>query len=317
MSDESDEVALSAEALRAILDTAGDGIVALDADGRTSYLNPAAQRILGITPVVGSPAARERPYRVFLPDQPDVPFAEEDRPIPRTLRGLDTDDLEMLVRGPGGVFERYVRITARPMRDAAGAVTGCVVSVRETTALRAARVSAQSTARTDPLTGLSDRRALDERIAQLVLEAGRGRRFAVLMADIDHFKRINDTHGHPVGDEVLKQLARVIESSVRATDFIARLGGEEFCVLLTDVNEDEAVLVAEKLRVAVAGDASDAPSITISIGVAANDGELQRADALLAAADVALYRAKAAGRDRVVRASALPKPPTNEGAYMS
>ena len=131
------------------------------------------------------------------------------------------------------------------------------------------------------------------------------------MLDIDHFKRINDTWGHAAGDVVLKELARRIESQVRASDVAARYGGEEFVVLLPATNVAAAQKLAERVREAVAASPIELPNgttvcITTSIGIAevsprAEDDDLKTlGDALIARADVALYAAKSAGRDRVV-----------------
>ena len=123
-----------------------------------------------------------------------------------------------------------------------------------------------------------------------------------VLGDIDHFKAVNDEHGHQVGDEVLRQLAAALRRAARTEDLVARYGGEEFVVLATDASVDDAVVLAERLR-AAARTVSAVP-VTISIGVAALPAEGDGA-AMVADADAALYRAKAAGRDRVVRHDAV------------
>ena len=143
-------------------------------------------------------------------------------------------------------------------------------------------------AQTDPLTGLANRRAWDARLTQAVSEA---QQFAVAMLDIDHFKRFNDAHGHPAGDQLLTDTAAAWREQVRGGDLLARLGGEEFGLLLFDCDLDAAGEVTERLRGLVTNDQ------TCSVGLALRRGD-EAVDAVLSRADRALYDAKAAGRDR-------------------
>jgi diguanylate cyclase (GGDEF)-like protein len=152
----------------------------------------------------------------------------------------------------------------------------------------------------DGLTTLHNRRWFDE---MFPLQVGRlereSRVGALLMADVDRFKDLNDEFGHAVGDAVLRRISRALLSGLRPGDMLARFGGEEFAMLIADVDGNAAIEVANRLRRLVAGSASDgAPACTLSIGVAS----LQRGegfDALVARADAALFRAKEAGRDRI------------------
>jgi diguanylate cyclase (GGDEF)-like protein len=127
---------------------------------------------------------------------------------------------------------------------------------------------------------------------------------AVILADLDHFKRINDTLGHLAGDSVLRQVAQRLHHSVRPYDAVGRYGGEEFLIVLPGCDGDSALSLAERLRQAIASDRIDAEgtevAITLSLGVAVSSGEAQLdAVELLRAADAALYEAKNAGRNRV------------------
>lgn len=165
---------------------------------------------------------------------------------------------------------------------------------------------------TDVLTGWNNRRYLAVRLVEELARARRDRtRLVCLMLDVDHFKRVNDTYGHAAGDAVLRELAQRIESQVRASDVAARYGGEEFVVLLPDTNVDAAQRLAERIRAAIAGSPVALPNgepitITASIGIAEvapaqADRDLKTlGDSLIARADVALYAAKSAGRDRVM-----------------
>jgi diguanylate cyclase (GGDEF)-like protein len=166
---------------------------------------------------------------------------------------------------------------------------------------------------TDPLTGLFNRRYLDQALAlEIVRQRRQKRPFSLLMIDVDNFKHYNDTHGHPKGDEVLRQLAKILTGNVRASDVVCRVGGEEFVVVLLDVETPVAMAAAEKVRQAVMehpfpeGDKQPLGSVTISAGVASWPKHGEMADDVISSADKALYSSKAAGRNRV---TAAPEPP--------
>lgn len=162
---------------------------------------------------------------------------------------------------------------------------------------------------TDPLTAVGNRRALSRNLAALLQKQHEA---SILCVDIDHFKVINDTWGHEMGDRVLQQLAMRLTAATRGPDLVARTGGEEFIVVLPRTDGDEAALVAERVRQAVC----DEPMVvgdlqlpvTVSVGVSTGVPNEQ----LLAAADGALYQAKRAGRNRVARADA--KAPETDAA---
>jgi diguanylate cyclase (GGDEF)-like protein len=152
----------------------------------------------------------------------------------------------------------------------------------------------------DLLTGLYNRVSLGDAFRRLTAFDDRNAspQLAVLMIDIDHFKRVNDAHGHPTGDRVLQTVAHSITTSVRPSDLTFRFGGEEFLVLLSNIDDATAVAAAERIRANVASSTEGGPGVTMSVGVALRrPGEQQ--DALIARADRALYQAKSNGRDRV------------------
>jgi two-component system cell cycle response regulator len=164
---------------------------------------------------------------------------------------------------------------------------------------------------TDQLTGLHNRRYMAGQLAALVERAGQGGEPVSLLAiDVDHFTRINDRFGHDVGDEVLREFAVRLASSVRAIDLAVRHGGEEFLVVMPDTRLDQAQRIAERIRLHVAGEPfrvlqdEQGLDVTISIGVATSLPGETRPDALLKRADEAMYEAKAAGRNRVVARAA-------------
>jgi diguanylate cyclase (GGDEF)-like protein len=138
---------------------------------------------------------------------------------------------------------------------------------------------------------------LDDRLELLAAEARRGRRFSLAIVDIDHFKRVNDTHGHAVGDRVLVGVAQALRDAVRRSDLVARLGGEEFCVVQTDVDPDLMAMLTERLRTTI--ETSIRPiAVTASFGVCHSSVSMVPGE-MLVKADGALYMAKRAGRNRV------------------
>ena len=157
---------------------------------------------------------------------------------------------------------------------------------------------------TDGLTGLANRRYLVQRLNEEALRFRRTKKeFAILMADVDHFKQYNDTFGHPAGDEVLKKVARLLQASVRELDCVARYGGEEFCVMLPETSAEGAAILAERICESVATTEFPGQKITLSLGVASLPDNGDTPDAVIAAADEALYQAKREGRNRVVSAT--------------
>jgi diguanylate cyclase (GGDEF)-like protein len=176
-----------------------------------------------------------------------------------------------------------------------------------TKALHDANIELELLATTDALTGLLNRRRFDEKLYECFLALPRiGRHFAVLMLDVDHFKRINDVYGHPVGDRVLKEIAKVIAQNTRSTDTVARFGGEEFCVLLPAVTDkEEPMVVAEKIRTAIqAHTFENVGEITLSIGISFSAYNDAAAPEVIRRADEALYKAKAQGRNQTVKVAA-------------
>ncbi|MEA5445917.1 GGDEF domain-containing protein [Gammaproteobacteria bacterium AB-CW1] len=160
----------------------------------------------------------------------------------------------------------------------------------------------RQSALTDPLTGLLNRRAMDQELAAAhALSRRHHQRYAVIMADLDYFKQVNDSHGHDVGDEVLVELAHRLSASVRAEDRVSRWGGEEFLILLQNTDKEPAYLVAEKVRQVVGNQdfktSAGRLSLTISLGLAINEGT-EDAEAVVTRADKALYEAKRNGRNR-------------------
>jgi diguanylate cyclase (GGDEF)-like protein len=157
----------------------------------------------------------------------------------------------------------------------------------------------------DALTGIPNRQAVLTRVEEEIARAARYRRpLSVILLDLDHFKRVNDTSGHAAGDLVLRHVARLLDANVRAVDLAGRYGGEEFLVVLPETDPDAAAALAEKLRRIIGGSEVRLPggevvTITVSAGVAGGPGDFVRSDDLVRDADAALYSAKALGRNQV------------------
>jgi diguanylate cyclase (GGDEF)-like protein len=286
--------------LHGVLESAGDGIVVADEQGELTVFNPAAERLLGAGDARPKPSDWAHTFGLLTPDG-STHFAADELPIARALEGEACDNVEMLVRNarvPGGV---YVTVTGRPLFEGEK-VRGGVVTFTDVTKLKLAQSELTRLASLDGLTGVPNHRAFKERLSQLTAEAERGRKFTLVLCDLDHFKTLNDTFGHPVGDDVLVGVAQALRSQARATDLVARYGGEEFAVLYTDVGETTACTLVERLMRALDRVSSPVP-VTASFGIC-EYSPLFKGDALamLAVADQALYRAKHEGRNRFVRA---------------
>lgn len=174
--------------------------------------------------------------------------------------------------------------------------------------LRVANEKLTTLAMTDPLTGLMNRRAFMDALARDVSRARRSKTvLALVMVDVDHFKQVNDRHGHQIGDHVLTLVAQCLSRTVRTGDLVGRFGGEEFVVLLPGAELENAAIVAERLRANVEAldpvGANGKFRVTASLGVASVPGDAATPDELIGKADRALYAAKAAGRNRFVLAS--------------
>ncbi|MBC2803331.1 PleD family two-component system response regulator [Rhizobium ruizarguesonis] len=164
---------------------------------------------------------------------------------------------------------------------------------------------------TDPLTGLYNRRYLDNHLNVLFNRSmARGRPLSVLITDIDRFKQVNDTYGHDGGDEVLREFANRVRSTIRGADLACRYGGEEFVVVMPDTSPEIAATVAERLRAAIESapfmlkHSGEALNVTASFGIASRIASVLTPDQLMKQADLALYEAKNTGRNRVVAAAA-------------
>ncbi|MBT6276202.1 MAG: GGDEF domain-containing protein [Chromatiales bacterium] len=264
------------------------------------------------------------PFAEFLGLRADqiIGFASRDV-LPADAARAMTDSDEALLSNPSkteiqecglktlGDEARHVQIHKMPVRSRDGSVialVGVVFDITEQTELTR-RLSVL--ARNDDLTGLDNRREGMRRVHAMIEQSERASRpCAVLLMDIDHFKKVNDTHGHESGDRVLKQVAATIKDTLRDYDVCYRLGGEEFAAGLPDTSLEIAAVVAERIRAACAAQlvssirAGEPPlQVTMSLGVAAYPEHGRVVDELLRKSDAALYEAKGNGRNQVRIAS--------------
>jgi two-component system, cell cycle response regulator len=290
-------VARIAETLRPIAQSITRASNCAEAQG---MLAPGTELIIASLSVSGSDPLRLvsqcRATELFR--QLPILMIAEDKDLPRLAKGLDLGANDYLIR-PVDRNELLARTTTQIRRK------------RLQDRLEQSYRRSLSLALTDELTGLYNRRYLLAHLDELIGRVHQdGINAAVLLFDIDHFKQVNDTRGHAAGDEVLRQLAARATNCVRSVDLVARLGGEEFVVVMPETDLAIAVAVAERLRAAIAREpfpltaTGEKLPVTISVGVTGTAGADDR-ESLLKRADDALYAAKTGGRNRVV---ALPQP---------
>jgi diguanylate cyclase (GGDEF)-like protein len=179
---------------------------------------------------------------------------------------------------------------------AVAAAQACLLAVRREDAYHALEVRAE----TDPLSGLKNRRVLDHVLEVEVQHSSRyGNPLVAVLFDIDHFKQINDQHGHAAGDMVIREIGEILLSAIRESDVAARIGGDEFALILRESEPSKATLLCDRIRTAVDSRGFPFP-VTLSFGIAAWTSETKEGTTMLGAADEALYQAKELGRNRVV-----------------
>lgn len=245
-------------------------------------------------------------------------FLGMNRVVIRPVRVLEASVKRM---GEGHLSTRVPALPGREMAELSDIVNGMASALQterenlERTVAARTRELSEANARlermavTDGLTGLFNHRRFHEALHSELLRCERHKRpLAVLMVDVDFFKRVNDSMGHPAGDELLRRLAEVLSADLRQTDLIARYGGEEFSVLLPETTKAEALQVAERMRESVETKINEGgrwtQRITVSVGVATFPEDGAAAEEVLEAADRALYVAKRQGRNRVMGAKA-------------
>ncbi len=282
---------------QAAVDHSATGIVITDRDALVEYVNDAFVVMSGYRPdeVLGKTPALLKAFD---------PPGETYEALVASIESGQAWRGELQTRRKDGSLS-WEDISVSPIFDPAGAVTHFVAIKSDINRRKEMEQALRELAVTDPLTGVANRRRLMELGAQEVQRAQRTQEpLSVLMVDIDHFKRVNDTRGHPAGDAVIRALARIAGESVRAMDTVARMGGEEFAVMLPMADSRVAAEIAERLRESVAKAAveweAEPICFTVSVGAAQMGRETRDFDMLLGIADESLYRAKHGGRNCVV-----------------
>ncbi len=289
---------------RRILDDISDGVYFLDTNRSITYWSRGAERITGYPSgqVLGSSC---RDNILMHVDESGTCLCEGLCPVTQTLADKTTRQADVFLHHREG-HRVPVRIQVSPILDRNGNIVGAVEVFRETApdSMAAQHIEdLKKAVLVDPMTGLLNRRFLDMKIQSCFEELHRhGFPFAVIFADVDHFRSINETHGHLMGDEVLKMVSRTLKENIRLSDTAGRWGGEEFLLIFQHLDGSELAQIAEKLRVLVETSFLTAKKsnvwVTISMGATmARKGET--ADSLLGRADQLMYRAKSEGRNRV------------------
>ena len=331
-----DPSAVVPERVKVALDSLVEGVVLMDHQERIVLANKAFEKTIGDLKgsLMGQKAsdlkwtlARSRELVKDFPWQQAMREGTSQMAVPLTLQNGEGNARTFMVNGA-------------PILDGGGKMRGALATFDDVTLIehqntelqkmlnaletsrdeiRKQNQELQVLATQDPLTRCLNRRAFFERFeAEFNRSQRYGHSFSCIMVDIDHFKSINDNHGHPVGDKVLQQVSSILQECVRVSDIVCRYGGEEFCILLPETNTQGGLQTAERIRHTVASKSILGIKVTISIGVSSLESAPANPSELLSLADKALYEAKRGGRNRVVcyseEIACLPEKDTGETA---
>ncbi len=290
------------ERAQVTLQSIGDAVITTDSEARIDYMNPVAESLTGWS----SREAGGRRIDEVLGVVDEATRAPTESPVLRCLREGQTLGLSqhtaLLTRGGK---EIAIQDSAAPIRDRAGNLIGAVMVFHDVSKERRLHRALHYQAIHDALTGLINRREFENRLTAAVesVRSNTATRYALLYLDLDQFKLVNDTCGHPAGDQLLRQITGVLQSRVRDADTLARLGGDEFGVLLPGCGIDQATRIAETIRQAIRDFRfvwqDGVLGVGVSIGIVEITLETPTAANVMSAADVACYSAKEAGRNRI------------------
>jgi diguanylate cyclase (GGDEF)-like protein/PAS domain S-box-containing protein len=301
--------------LEHIMEGMGDGVVVITRDYMVFQANSAAAASLGMekSDMVGRPCHEVLHRRQTACEGPHI-ICPLERIFERGEASVKVLHTHLDCEGN----EHHVEITASAVKDSRGDTFAMVESWRDimenktddelvklVKRLNEAQTHLRLMAVTDELTGLKNRRYIVERLEEEFQRSKRnGRPLGLIMLDIDHFKQVNDSHGHLFGDVVLRVIASRIKSTLRKHDLVGRVGGEEFLIVCPDSSLDDTVVVAERIRNRIdkeeIGDGVHQVRIALSAGVTMSDVKDESSDKVFSRADTALYKAKEEGRNRVV-----------------
>ncbi len=287
--------------LRKLVNSMHEILFELDADGRIVFLNPAWQALTGFT----TEDSLGKPFSDFLVDEDTIHDFE-----PRALARLHDKNREISLRTADGK-RLWMSLDADAQADSAGNFTGIIGTLSDVT--KSVELNHQLSryqdelyhlSVTDPLTGLYNRRHFDSQLEVILVDhLPKNMPVCLLLIDLDGFKFINDTYGHPFGDEVLRTTAQLLKQQVRRNDYIARLAGDEFAMVLKNTDIENATRIAQKLHASISETRIPLPvghmQLQSSMGVAEAPTHGGNAQDLVSAADVALYHSKRGGRNRI------------------
>jgi diguanylate cyclase (GGDEF)-like protein/PAS domain S-box-containing protein len=322
--------------LAAVIDSLYEGLILKDAEGRVVMCNPATERIFGISkdqilgtrlPAPGWECFEEDGARLSPEDLPSIRSLTDNQPQSDVLmriknsagesRWLLINTAPIHIEGsdkPSAVVCSFVDVTDR--RKSEELIREQMATISETALqlglrqmeLEDANQKLQRLASTDVLTGIRNRRAFENSVEEGVARSIRyGRAISIALVDVDNFKLFNDVYGHQAGDSVLRNVAQILQHSVRESDTVARFGGEEFAIVMPETDRAEAAAACERLRRAIELEHLNGRPLTASFGVStlSMTQPAQSTQELIELADRALYRSKELGRNRVTHASDL------------
>ena len=292
------------ELYKTILDNIYDGVYFADRSRRITYWNKGAERISGFegSEVIGRSCSENILVHV---NSKGVNLCKNMCPLAKTIRDGKTRETEAFLHHKNG-HRVPVAIRTTPLRDSTGKIVGAVEIFNDNSsqmALRQRFNELQEMALYDELTGIANRRYIEMNLKTRFGEMRRyGRIFGVLFIDIDHFKEINDTYGHDVGDRVLKMVADTLVNNLRAFDILGRWGGEEFVSVVVNVNEELLSSIAHRFRFLVEQSRLSVESVALRVTVSIGATLARPKDTvktLMKRADRLMYRSKQLGRNRV------------------
>lgn len=308
------ELAAEKERLRVTLEAIADGMISADGKGRVAFMNHTAEQLTGMS----AAQARGRPVREVFRLRSERSGEFLDCPVwtcfeKRKVIRLDDDGV--LVSRDG--TQRDVRCTAAPVANGDGSIAGAVLVFQDVSHSRTLQRQLAHSASHDALTGLTNRAAFEQSLNRVIAAARSGSESSLIYIDLDRFKPVNDTAGHAAGDALLKQVAQTIRDSCRSHDVVARIGGDEFAILLEGCPLEGGRRVAEKIVRAIGALAFSWAGRDYRIGASAGIATIGLAPAsplgFMGEADAACYAAKGAGRGRAVAFADMIAPGQVEG----
>jgi len=284
-----------------ILQSINDGVIVVDRHGHVLDINPAARSILGLAPRQKTSTEWGKVFCNFAADG-KTQIDHEELPLVKACRGHKFSSQTAVYRAPGQA-DTVLSINGQGLYDSSRTLVGGVVTFRDVTDIMRKTVELEKRAQYDDLTLLPNRRLFTQQLERAIGRSQRSKRpLAVLFIDLDRFKSVNDTLGHDIGDELLRQVADRLNKNLRIGDFSGRWGGDEFIVCLEDFGEQRNAAAAAQKLVLVLSEKYDVCGsevyATPSIGIAIYPGSGEQADRLIKAADLAMYQAKKRGGGR-------------------